>query len=209
MSDTDLSERLREAAEARVGRRAVTSRFGIDCFALVDTLLRSLGAQTAHDGDVAVTRNADYDWGDGITLDSIRPGDIVQLRNHIVTTYRYQWVNGAWFEVEMREQRRPHHTAIIVEVRRDGSVAVVEQNVRPNPNRVSRNVIPRLAPGRVERRVGEEKIVIEVTGQVWAYRAVPKDQSASLRRSAGWRALAVAVPAEGGGRRPPGTIGMV
>ena len=86
MGDTndDLSKKLKAAAEQKVGGKAVKSKFGIDCFGLVDALLRSLGAETAADGTVKVTKTADYDWGDGILLDSIQPGDILQFSKHVV-----------------------------------------------------------------------------------------------------------------------------
>jgi hypothetical protein len=64
MSDEDLGAKLKAAAEKMVGGKALTSKYGLDCFALVDKLLRTLGAATAADGDVPVTATADYDWGD-------------------------------------------------------------------------------------------------------------------------------------------------
>ena len=84
MGDEDLNAKLKTAAEKLVGGQALTSKYGLDCFALVDKLLRGLGAATAADGDVAVTATADYDWGDGILLDSIQPGDILQFSKHVV-----------------------------------------------------------------------------------------------------------------------------
>lgn len=211
MGDTnnDLSARLRTAAERKVGGRALTTRFGIDCFGLVDALLRSLGAETAADGDVPVTATADYDWGDGIMLESIQPGDILQFKDHVVDIGTWTYVNGRWHETDGRTLLRPHHTAIVVAVGGDGSVTVVEQNVAPNPRKVSRSVIPKLDAGEVERRVNsEKKIKIKVTGSVRAYRAVPKQrQGASLGPPAGWRALAAVPPAQGGAKRTPGPIG--
>lgn len=214
MGDTsqDLSARLKTAAEQKVGGKALTSKFGLDCFALVDALLRSLDAQTAADGDVPVTATADYDWGDGILLDSIQPGDILQFSNHVVDIGTWKYVNGKWHETEGRELTRPHHTAIVIAVGKDGSVTVVEQNVLPNPRKVSRSVIPKLDAGEVERRVSSDvKTKIKVTGSVKAYRAVPKPKKgASLSRpAAGWRMLADVAPFQGGGKQTPGPIGMV
>ena len=171
MSDEDLNVRLKSAAEGMVGKKALTSKFGLDCFALVDKLLRNLGAQTAADGDVAVTATADYDWGDGLMLESIRPGDILQFRKHVVQIQTFTWANGKWYETESRTLTRPHHTAIVVEVHKDGSVTVIEQNVHPNPGRVNRNVIPRLEAGEETKGVNDEKKVkMTVTGAVRAYR---------------------------------------
>jgi hypothetical protein len=217
MGDTteDLSAKLKAAAEQKVGGKALTSKFGIDCFALVDKLLRSLDAQTAADGDVKVTATADYDWGDGILLDSIQPGDILQFRNHVVDSGIWKLANGKWVETEGRTQKRPHHTAIVIAVAKDGSVTVVEQNVLPNPNKVTHNVIPRLAEGEEERSISSQvKIKLKVTGTVKAYRAAPKPKKgASLlcpgkpAQAGGWRMLAYVVPSQGGAKRPPGPIG--
>jgi hypothetical protein len=217
MSDEDLNAKLKAAAARLVGKNALTSRFGLDCFALVDKLLRGLGAQTAADGDVPITATADYDWGDGIMLESIQPGDILQFRKHVVHTQTLTNVNGKWHETETRTLTRPHHTAIVMEVHKDGSVTVVEQNVHPNPGKVTRNVIPKLDTGDSTRRVGDDvRIKTTVTGAVRAYRPAPKpDQGASLQhpgRSApagGLRMLAYGtVPSSGGAKRLPGPLGI-
>jgi hypothetical protein len=217
MSDEELNGKLKTAAAALVGKPAVRSRFGLDCFALVDKLLRSLGAQTAADGDVPVTATADYDWGDGIMLDSIQPGDILQFRKHVIHIQTLTEVNGKWHETETRTLTRPHHTAIVMEVHRDGSVTVVEQNVHPNPGKVTRNVIPKLDAGESTRRVGDNvRIKTTVTGAVSAYRPAPKaDKGASLGHpgqtmpAGGLRTVAHGtVPSSGGAKRVPGPLGI-
>jgi cell wall-associated NlpC family hydrolase len=215
MSDEDLGAKLKAAAEKMVGGKALTSKFGLDCFALVDKLLRTLGAATAADGDVPVTATADYDWGDGILLDSIRPGDILQFRKHAVDIATWKYANGKWYEASGRTLTRPHHTAIVMEVRKDG-VVVVEQNVHPNPGKVTRNVIPRLDEGEETRKVSnEEKIKLKVTGAVRAYRPAPKPpKGAGLLHpgksapAGGPRMLANVVPRQGGAKRAPGPLGM-
>ena len=216
MSDKDLGAKLKAAAEKMVGGNALKSKYGFDCFALVDKLLRTLGAATAADGDVAVTATADYDWGDGILLDSIQPGDILQFRKHVVDIATWKYANGKWYEASGRTFTRPHHTAIEMEVRKDGSVVVVEQHVHPNPGKVTRNVIPRLDVGEETRMVSsEEKIKLKVTGSVSAYRPAPKPpKGASLLHpgksapGGGWRMLANVVPSQGGAKRVPGPLGM-
>ncbi len=216
MGDEDLNAKVKAAAEKLVGGKALTSKYGLDCFALVDKLLRNLGAATAADGDVAVTAKADYDWGDGILLDSIQPGDILQFRKHVVDIATWKYANGKWYEAAGRTLTRPHHTAIVVEVRTDGSVVVVEQNVHPNPGKVTRNVIPRLDAGEETRNVSsEEKIKLKVTGEVHAYRPAPKPQKgASLLHpgksalAGGSQMLANVVPSQGGAKRVPGPLGM-
>lgn len=215
MSDDDLNVKLKAAAEKLVGGKALTSKYGLDCFALVDKLLRNLGAQTAADGDVPVTATADYDWGDGIMLDSLQPGDILQFRKHVVHIQTFTFANGKWYETETRTLTRPHHTAIVMEVHQDGSVTVVEQNVHPNPQKVTRNVIPKLDSGEVTKQVNSEmKIKTKVTGDVHAYRPAPKPpKDAALQpgkaTGVGSRRLAKVVPTQGGAKRAPGPLGMM
>ena len=211
MGDDDLNARLKAAAEKLVGEKAVTSKYGLDCFALVDKLLRGLGAATAADGDVAVTATADYDWGDGILLESIQPGDILQFRDHLVDIATWKYANGKWYEASGRTLTRPHHTAIVMEVLDDGSVVVVEQNVRPNPGKVTRSVIPRLEAGEETRKISsEEKIKLKVTGGVSAYRPAPKPAKGAglVHPAGGSRTLAHVVPAQGGAKQVPGPLGM-
>ena len=215
MSDV-LNAKLKAEAEKLVGRDALVSKFGIDCFALVDKLLRQLGAETAADGSVAVTSKADYDWGDGIMLTSIQPGDILQFSKHVVTVQKFTRTDSGWFETEARILTRPHHTGIVVAVHKDGSVTVVEQNVAPNPKKVRRSVIPRLEGEETKRIGSDEKVTTKVEGTVKAYRPVPKaPKGASLMHpgrsvpAGGSRMVAYGVvPSQGGVKRMPGPVGL-
>jgi len=222
MSEKDLNTKLIETAEEKVGKKAVTSKFGTDCFALVDKLLRSLGADTAKDGNVEVTADADYDWGETMfDLDTVQPGDILQFSNHVVEVKVFQGVNDDWFETSVESFTRPYHTSIVTEVRKDGSVVVVEQNVRPNPKKVTRNVIMKLQSCTETRFVNKEKIVLKVKGDIFAYRPDLKEKEElakgaslhqlpmSLMPTGRRRELASYIPSLGGVKRKAGTIGMV
>jgi len=214
----DLAARVKSAAEKRVGGKAVAGgkdKGGIDCFALIDQVLKAEGGKTAADFG-PVSPNADYVWGEAVELDAVKPGDILQFRDHAVTTRTQTLGEIKWEETSVEgPARRPHHSAVVVEVRGDGSVVVVEQNVKPTPNKVTRNVIARLADGEETRRPSNMvKKVITVTGTVKAYRPVPKPKEATLLRRdgklpvGGRRALADDyVPGEGGLKRPPGPLG--
>src|SRR5260370_14838849 len=174
MGVEDLNAKLKAAAEKVVGGKALTSKYGIDCFGLVDKLLRDLGGKSAGDFGT-LTKDADYDWGDGIMLDSIQPGDILQFRNHIVHSSTLQLLdNGKWFETEEATARRPHHTPIVLDVAKDGSVTVVEQNVWPDPKKVRRSVIPKLDEGEDTRSIDKEhKIKLKVTDPLPAFPPPP------------------------------------
>lgn len=224
MSDqsNNLNTKLKDAAKKKVGSKALKSKYGIDCFGLVDALLRSVGANSAHDynDEVPVTAKADYMWGNGIMLASIQAGDILQFRKHVVEiTTHTRLADGKWFETEQRHLSRPHHSAIVLKVQEDGGVVVVEQNIQPKPGKVRSSIIPKLDAGQAKRYEdkGDTRITIKVTGDVWAYRPVPKTKKgASLlgpadRSSAGQRgvmAKASVVRAKGGANRQPGPAGM-
>jgi hypothetical protein len=217
-SAKDLADRIKSAAEKMVGGKAVAGgrdKGGIDCFALVDHVLKSEGGKSASDfGEV--TPNADYVWGEAVDLDAVQPGDVLQFRDHAVKIRTQTLGETKWEDTsEEGPARRPHHTAVVVEVREDGSVVVVEQNVKPTPNKVTRNVIARLAEGEETRRPSNMvRKIITVTGTVKAYRPVFKPKGATLFHPdkestlAGKRMLAAHYsPNEGGPKRPQGPLG--
>jgi hypothetical protein len=228
----DLAARVKSSAEKKVGGKAVDGgkdKGGIDCFALVDELLKSADAKRPKDfGDV--TPNSDYVWGDPVELDNLKPGDILQFRDHFVTIRTLKLGEVKWEEASIEgPARRPHHTAVVVEVQKDGSVSVVEQNVRPDPKKVRRSVIARLAAGEETRfKSSVEKQIITVTGTVKAYRPVPKSDAKPEKHEkgqsekgtmlflfpthqefdgVGQRTLAQQSPREGGAKRQPGPLG--
>jgi hypothetical protein len=213
-----LATRITSSAETKVDGKAVDGgkdKGGIDCFALVDEILKSAGAKTAEDfGNV--TPESDYVWGEAVDLAAVQPGDILQFRDHAVTKHTLHLGDRKWEDVSVEgPARRPHHSAVVVEVRQDGSVVVVEQNVKPNPHKVSRNVIPRLDAGEETRYNGTAvKMIITVTGTVKAYRPLAKPKKGAMlvprhenHPISGWRKLAYYPPSEGGPKRRPGPLG--
>jgi hypothetical protein len=207
-----LATQIKSAAEAMVGKKAVagSKKMGFDCYALVNKLLLDLGANTPKDYG-AVTPTADYEWGDEIFLSDLKPGDILQFRNHVVkTTTTKQTAQGEKWDEQTRV--RPHHTAIVVAVNKDGSVIVIEQNVKPNPKKVSKNKIDLLSGSDVRKSKGQT-IEITVTGTVKAYRAVRSTKGASLlprdRGGLNERArMRGHIPAEGGPTRTRRPVGL-
>ena len=148
-------------------------------------------------------------------LASIQAGDILQFRKHVVEIITHtRLADGRWFETEQRHLSRSHHSAIVLKVQKDGGVVVVEQNIQPKPGKVRRSIIPKLDAGQVKRYEdkGDTRITIKVTGEVWAYRPVPKSHGASLLRpddsviAGKRRMLAYAIPADQGIKRRPGPI---
>lgn len=218
----DLADGVKSSAEKKVGGKAVDGgkdKGGIDCFALVDELLKSTGGKRPADfGEITPT--SDYVWGEAVELNAVRPGDILQFRDHFVTIRTQTLGEFKWKDTSTEgPAKRPHHTAVVIEARKDGSVVVVEQNVKPDPHKVRRSDIARLAAGEETRyKSNNVKIIITVTGTVKAYRPVPKTEKANPEKgkgtilfqpnrkpvSGGQRMLAHYIPREGGPRRRAG-----
>ena len=221
---SELSNKVRAWVEKKVGGKAVarprSHRHAKDdkCFVLVDEALEAAGAKSARDfADGGIIRAGDdYVWGTEVEVGKVQPGDVLQFRDHVVVTKVEEMTEkGSWEEREVWDNERPHHTAVVVEVREDGTVVVAEQNVRPRPNRVSRNEIARLAAGEEVRRVSRNRRhTITVTGSVTVYRPVPKIKGAMLHLEEtepvleSRRRFAHFTPAAGGFKRRGGPLGL-
>jgi hypothetical protein len=136
-----------------------------ECFTLVDRALRNAGAQSAsHYG--TVTPDADYVWGAPVSLDNLRPGDVVQFRD-----YSYDRVVVSETQTETRRVEdgadRPHHTAVVEQVHGGGAVTVLEQNIPPGSGPVRRTQLF-FVGGTTER--GGDTTTITVRGAWWFYR---------------------------------------
>ena len=118
----DLLTQVKSTVEKKVGGKAVVGgkkKGGIACFALVDQMLRSLGAKTAADFD-DVTPTSDYIWGEPVELKSVKPGHILQFRNHTIEVRTETLGKLKWEVRSETSYKRPHHTAVVVEVQEDG-----------------------------------------------------------------------------------------
>jgi hypothetical protein len=77
----------------------------------------------------------DYVWGTAIAVGAAIPGDILQFRNHIVTTTVITKVTledgSGTIETKQSTMKRPHQTAIVAENRGAFGLVVFEQNVEP------------------------------------------------------------------------------
>jgi hypothetical protein len=174
----DLADRVKRAVDRKVNGHAVPGgrdKRGIECFALVNWALGEAGAKTAADFGEN-TPNADYVWGEAVDLDAVKPGYILQFRDHVLRVQTYTLGEFKWQPMpDEKPKVRPHHAAVIWEVLKEGGVKVAEQYVKPDIHKVNLNTILRLDRGSETRMISpKEKIFIEVTGYVWAYRPVPK-----------------------------------
>lgn len=136
-----------------------------ECFDLADSALKKLGAKTAKDYG-KITATADYIWGQLINYQKAVRGDIIQF-------------NGYGFEVTITEkdyspykqrysESRPHHTAIVSNIKSNGEIIVLEQNVDPDGRKVQKHSLYFGSPAPI--RKGKETINIRVFGTAKFYR---------------------------------------
>jgi hypothetical protein len=159
-----------------------------ECWDLADQALRHSGAQSS----TTTGKDDDYVWGDPVDLKDVQPGDILQFRDHDVTTVtetKTEFTDGEWRQKkDTKEQKRGHHTAIVDAVN-GKKLTVLEQHVRPGGKKVQRHELPietkdsktEVKHVRVKDSSGkmrEAKVTVTVTvtisGAIQAYR--PKAQ---------------------------------
>jgi hypothetical protein len=149
---------------ASYATRSLGQRVGDgECFALADRALRNAGAKSAADYGPVVP-DGDYVWGTQVSLSGLRPGDVVQFRDYscrIATEID----SPTETRTEERVEERPHHTAVVERVGRDGAVTVIEQNIPPGSPVVRTQLY--FAGG--QSASGGRTTTITVRGTVWFY----------------------------------------
>jgi len=114
----------------------------------------------------------------------VQPGDILQFRDFAVTTTtetetRYADGSSETFTSE-DTFTRPHHTAVVSEVKSGGLLKILEQNVAPAGKKVQLHDLHTkdVSPARKESQKQDAKVTVTTTttvsGTIWAYR--PKKQ---------------------------------
>ncbi len=135
----------------------------------------------------------DYVWGTSVVVGAVIPGDILQLRDHLVTktaTTNVTFEDGSGYEsTEETSFKRPHHTAIVAENKGAYGLLVFEQNVDPGGKRVQKNTLLLAGSGPTVKtelrsvkhesgKLRRAKVVVttttRVSGKVWAYRPQEK-----------------------------------
>lgn len=194
----ELNRKVRDWAYAKRGHRvywhnnAGRAAGKGECWDLAEEALAKSGAKTSNDLGV-ITPDSDYVWGDQIgDVRQVIPGDIIQFRDHKVTTKtvtRVTFQDGTWRsqEQEVFAIRGPQHTAIVnSKMAKDGSIQILEQHVRPSPVvRLNRIYLTEANPpqppkkaelqknpktGKLESAEVTTTVTISVEGTVWAYR---------------------------------------
>jgi hypothetical protein len=165
------------------------------CWDLGEQALKQAGANTSNDLG-PVEEDSDYIWGDPIgDLSKIEPGDVLQIRDHLVTTettIEYLFKDGSKVEEKTeRTAQRGHHTAIVNgKLDANGGVKTLEQHVKPRGDVVQDMYLyTRDVPSVVTKTVGQYKhprtkqvervnvtktVTVTVTGSIWPYRPKTK-----------------------------------
>jgi len=175
MSET-INQKVVNWARAQSGKQVGKG----ECWDLADRALRQAGVQSSADLG-PMDDDADYVWGDEISdLKDVQPGDILQFRDFAVTTTvetETRYADGS-SEASTTEETftRPHHTAVVSEVKSGGLLKVLEQNVAPAGKKVQLHNLNTkdVAPASKETQKQKAKVIvtttIAVSGTIWAYR---------------------------------------
>lgn len=162
---------------------------GGECWDPAHQALTHSGAHSSADlgpmGD-----DAEYVWGDAISLHDAVAGDILQLRDVVITTRvdtEVTFTDGSGGTTSFRESTliHEHHTAIVDAVLGNGMLRILEQNSPPLGRKVQRNTLPTtssvgepktsfrtMTPERGKARPAKvvETTTISLTGTIRAYR---------------------------------------
>jgi len=155
-----MAERIVAFARGRLAAKVGDGQ----CFTLTDRAVRGAGAKSAADfGEI--TPDANYTWGQTVSLSDLQPGDIIQFRDYDFTR-TVVTDNASGTSTSETGGDRPHHTAIVERVGANGSLTVLEQNV-PRRSPVLRS---QLFFTNSTTRSGGTTTTIRVQGTFWFYR---------------------------------------
>jgi hypothetical protein len=181
MSDKELNQKVYDWARSKLGHKVDSG----ECWDLAHRALQHAGAQSS----TTTGKNDDYVWGTPVQVTVVIPGDILQLRDHVVTTTvttDVTFEDGSGYEdTKELTLKRPHHTAIVAENKGAFGLVILEQNVDPGGKKVQRNALPLAGTPPVVKtdfrtmkdgsgKLRGAKVVVttttRVSGKIWAYR---------------------------------------
>ena len=190
-SEAQIARNVIQWARGKLGKKVGKGW----CWDLAEEALKFAGAKTSRDlGEVK--DDSDYVWGKPIQLKDIQPGDVLQLRDHLVLTEiveeQYFSDGSSYTENRDYKAKRPHHTAIAVSLPNEaGEISTLEQFLKGERIVKSSTIRLRGQEPRVEtvfelrnhpfkKNTKERAKIIRttsvtVTGEVWAYRPQKKN----------------------------------
>jgi hypothetical protein len=138
MAEKPLNQKVYEWARSKIGQKVDRG----ECWDLAHRALLHAGAQSS----TTTGEKDDYVWGAAIAVQAAVPGDILQLRDHVVTTIvktDVTFEDGLGYE-DTKEStlKRSHHTAVVAENKGAFGLVILEQNVAPGGKKVQRHSLP-------------------------------------------------------------------
>jgi hypothetical protein len=189
-SPMTLNQKVVVWAQGHLGKKVGVG----ECWDLGESALKQAGAQTSNDlGPVG--DDSDYIWGDQIDMKDVQPGDIIQLRDHEVTTTtetEYTFSDGTSVDdTKDSVAQRGHHTAIANgKLEANGSLKTLEQHVKPLGEKVQNKKlftrdVPPVVTKKLEKKLNPATkkmetvevtttVTVNVTGTTWVYRPKAK-----------------------------------
>jgi hypothetical protein len=189
-SKLPLNQKIMTWAKGRVGKPVGRGT----CWDLGEEALKKAGAKTSNDlGPVG--DDTDYVWGEELAnVKDVRRGDILQIRDHLVTTTTVTTTtfgDGSTItETGERTARRGHHTAIArSSADPDGVIKTYEQHVNGRDTVQELRLPTRDIGAKTTHKVGKTKhpksgkletvkiestVTVKVTGTIWMYRPQAK-----------------------------------
>lgn len=177
-------------AKGKIGKKVGRGQ----CWDLAEEALKNSGAKTSNDLG-PVEADTDYVWGDQLQrIEDIQRGDILQIRNHVITTTTittHKFSDGTIITTKNeRTAKRGHHTAIARSMPdSNGVVKTYEQHVNgkdvvqklsintkniPNQTVTSTSKIRNPETKKIETAQTSVTITVNVSGSIWAYRPIKK-----------------------------------
>jgi hypothetical protein len=191
----DLNTEVATNAARWVGKPVVGSG---ECYDYADQVLKDADAKSAPDfGKVTKSEKDNYKWGTPIGLKDVKPGDILQFRDHKVVIETKKKVTKTFpdghkvttEEKSSQELKRGQHTAVVLANNGDGTMTVAEQHVLDHStgklsttvrkNTLNTQDVPATKKTKTTHqgnvKIEEETTVtISVKGNIWPYRPQQK-----------------------------------
>lgn len=169
---SQLNNRVYQYAKLQLGKRIYApsqgnqKSFG-ECWDFAEMALKHAGAMGSIDIMVSVTSHGEYKWGNPISLQNAKAGDILQFKRYACETKVTNKKTGDW---ETNTVNARHHTAIVMRSQTNGAALCSHQNFRQKKT-VHRTVF-QLSSSKFEKNGVEYEH--KVTGTISAFRPMTR-----------------------------------
>ncbi len=169
---SQLNNRVYQYAKLQLGKRVYTPTTGNqkslgECWDFAEMALSKAGAMTSNDIMVSVTSHGEYKWGNPISLQNAKAGDILQFKRYACEEKITNKKSGEW---KTNTTNARHHTAIIMHGQENGAARCFHQNFKQKKT-VHRTTF-QLHSAKYEKNGLEYEY--KVTGTISAYRPMTR-----------------------------------